>query len=228
MLYVANVDEASAATGNALSARVEVMARAEGAGCVVISAAIEAEIAQLPDDEEHEFLDSLGLKEPGLDRLIRAGYALLGLNTYFTAGPKEARAWTIPAGTRAPQAAAVIHTDFEKGFIRAQTIAYDDFVGLGGEQASKGSRQGARRGQGLRRQGRRRAALQVQRVRLDLAGRTIRSIVTVTALNSRAPDRRRSRDWGGSRHHDAGRCFGVLIPGMGSVLSISLGAERRT
>ena len=137
VLYVANVEEASAATGNALSAKVEAMAKAEGAGCVVISAAIEAEIAQLPDAEEHEFLDSLGLKEPGLDRLIRAGYALLGLNTYFTAGPKEARAWTIPAGTRAPQAAAVIHTDFEKGFIRAQTIAYDDFIGLGGEQAAK-------------------------------------------------------------------------------------------
>ena len=108
-----------------------------GAGCVVISAAIEAEIAQLPDDEQREFLDSLGLEEPGLDRLIRAGYALLGLITYFTAGPKEVRAWTIPDGRRAPQAAGVIHTDFEKGFIRAQTIAYDDFIGLGGEQAAK-------------------------------------------------------------------------------------------
>ncbi|HET7716363.1 MAG TPA: redox-regulated ATPase YchF, partial [Bauldia sp.] len=137
VLYVANVDEASAATGNTLSAKVEAMARAEGAGCVVISAAIEAEIAQLPDDEQREFLASLGLQEPGLDRLIRAGYALLDLNTYFTAGPKEARAWTIPAGTRAPQAAGVIHSDFEKGFIRAQTIAYDDFVALGGEQAAK-------------------------------------------------------------------------------------------
>ncbi len=119
------------------SRRVDAMAAAEGAGCVVISAAIEAEIAQLPDDEQREFLDTLGLEEPGLDRLIRAGYALLGLITYFTAGPKEVRAWTIPEGTRAPQAAGVIHTDFEKGFIRAQTIAYDDFIGLGGEQAAK-------------------------------------------------------------------------------------------
>jgi ribosome-binding ATPase len=104
---------------------------------VVISAAIEAEIAQLPDAEEHEFLASLGLREPGLDRLIRAGYELLGLITYFTAGPKEVRAWTIPRGTRAPQAAAVIHSDFEKGFIRAQTIAYDDFIRLGGEPGAK-------------------------------------------------------------------------------------------
>jgi ribosome-binding ATPase YchF (GTP1/OBG family) len=104
---------------------------------VVISAAIEAEIAQLPPAEQREFLASLGLDEPGLDRLIRAGYALLGLVTFFTAGPKEARAWTVPAGTRAPQAAGVIHSDFEKGFIRAQTIAYDDFVALGGEQAAK-------------------------------------------------------------------------------------------
>ena len=137
VLYVANVEEAAAATGNALSRAVEAMAKDEGAGCVVISAEIEAEIAQLPDDEEHEFLETLGLKEPGLDRLIRAGYDLLGLITYFTAGPKEVRAWTIEAGTRAPQAAAVIHTDFEKGFIRAQTIAYDDYVGLGGEQPAK-------------------------------------------------------------------------------------------
>ncbi len=137
VLYVANVDEASAATGNDHSRRVEEMAKAEGAGCVVISAAIEAEIAQLPDDDEHEFLETLGLEEPGLDRLIRAGYALLGLITFFTAGPKEVRAWTISAGTRAPQAAGTIHTDFEKGFIRAQTIAYDDFIGLGGEQPAK-------------------------------------------------------------------------------------------
>ena len=137
VLYVANVEEAAAATGNALSRAVEAMAKDEGAGCVVISAEIEAEIAQLPDDEEHEFLETLGLKEPGLDRLIRAGYDLLGLITYFTAGPKEVRAWTIEAGTRAPQAAAVIHTDFEKGFIRAQTIGYDDYVGLGGEQPAK-------------------------------------------------------------------------------------------
>ena len=137
VLYVANVEEASAATGNAYSRQVEEMAKREGAGAVVISAAIEAEIAQLLDAEEHEFLESLGLAEPGLDRLIRAGYGLLGLITYFTAGPKEVRAWTITKGTKAPQAAAVIHTDFEKGFIRAQTIAYDDFIRLGGEQAAK-------------------------------------------------------------------------------------------
>ncbi len=137
VLYVANVEEASAATGNSLSKRVEEMAAAEGAASVVISAAIESEIAQLPDSEQRDFLDSLGLEEPGLDRLIRAGYALLGLITYFTAGPKEVRAWTIVEGTKAPQAAAVIHTDFEKGFIRAQTIGYDDFIGLGGEQAAK-------------------------------------------------------------------------------------------
>ncbi len=137
VLYVANVDEGSAATGNDYSRRVEAMAQAEGAGCVVISAAIEAEIAQLPDVEQREFLASLGLSEPGLDRLIRAGYDLLGLITFFTAGPKEARAWTVRNGARAPQAAGTIHTDFEKGFIRAQTIAYDDFVALGGEQAAK-------------------------------------------------------------------------------------------
>jgi GTP-binding protein YchF len=137
VLYVANVDEASAATGNAHSARVAELAKAEGAGFVVISAAIEAEIAQLPDAEQKEFLETIGLEEPGLDRLIRAGYALLGLITYFTAGPKEVRAWTIHDGDRAPEAAGVIHTDFEKGFIRAQTIAYDDYVSLGGEQQAK-------------------------------------------------------------------------------------------
>jgi GTP-binding protein YchF len=137
ILYVANVEEASAATGNRHSERVAELAKAEGAVSVVISAAIEAEVAQLPDAEEHEFLASLGLKEPGLDRLIRAGYELLGLITYFTAGPKEVRAWTIPRGTRAPQAAGVIHTDFEKGFIRAQTIAFADFIKFGGEQGAK-------------------------------------------------------------------------------------------
>jgi GTP-binding protein YchF len=137
VLYVCNVEEAAAATGNAHSARVEAMAKAEGNSAVVISAAIEAEVAQLPDDEEHEFLESLGLHEPGLDRLIRAGYDLLGLITYFTCGPKETRAWTIARGTKAPQAAGVIHTDFEKGFIRAQTIAYDDFVKYNGEAGAK-------------------------------------------------------------------------------------------
>jgi GTP-binding protein YchF len=131
VLYVCNVEEASAASGNAHSAAVAEMAARQGAKSVVISAAIEAEIAQLSDEEEHEFLETIGLAEPGLDRLIRAGYELLGLITYFTAGPKETRAWTIVKGTRAPQAAGVIHTDFERGFIRAQTIAYDDFVTLG-------------------------------------------------------------------------------------------------
>jgi ribosome-binding ATPase len=104
---------------------------------VVISAKIEEEIAQLGDEERAEFLEAMGLEEPGLDRLIREGYRLLGLQTYFTVGPKEARAWTIPAGTLAPQAAGVIHGDFERGFIRAETIAYDDFVALGGEQPAK-------------------------------------------------------------------------------------------
>jgi GTP-binding protein YchF len=133
VLYVCNVDEASAATGNDFSRKVEARAQEEGAACVIISAKIEAEIAVLPADERAEYLTAIGLKEPGLDRLIRAGYALLNLITYFTAGPKEAAAWTITRGTRAPQAAAVIHSDFERGFIRAETIAYDDYVGLGGE-----------------------------------------------------------------------------------------------
>ncbi|KIT17611.1 redox-regulated ATPase YchF [Jannaschia aquimarina] len=137
ILYVCNVDEAAAATGNAHSEAVARMAAEQGAGTVVISAAIEEEIAQLSDEEAAEFLSDLGLEEPGLDRLIRAGYALLKLETYFTVGPKEARAWTIPRGTLAPQAAGVIHGDFERGFIRAETIAYDDFVTLGGEQKAK-------------------------------------------------------------------------------------------
>jgi hypothetical protein len=137
VLYVANVDEASAPSGNEYSAKVADLAKREGAGFVAISAAIEAEIALLPEAEQKEFLATIGLSEPGLDRLIRAGYELLGLITYFTAGPKEARAWTIPAGTKAPQAAGVIHSDFERGFIRAQTIAYADFVRLGGEQGAK-------------------------------------------------------------------------------------------
>ncbi|MGF1551977.1 MAG: redox-regulated ATPase YchF [Paracoccaceae bacterium] len=137
VLYVCNVEEAAAGTGNALSARVVERAAAEGARAVVISARIEEEIAQLAEDEAAEFMAEMGLEEAGLSRLIREGYALLGLATFFTVGPKEARAWTIPAGTPAPQAAGVIHGDFERGFIRAETIAYDDFVGLGGEQAAK-------------------------------------------------------------------------------------------
>ena len=137
VLYVCNVAEADAASGNEHTRAVERMAEAQGAGTVIISAAIEAEVAQLPDEEAREFLAAMGLEEPGLDRLIRAGYALLHLITYFTAGPKETRAWTIERGTKAPQAAGVIHSDFERGFIRAQTIAYDDFVTLGGEVAAK-------------------------------------------------------------------------------------------
>jgi GTP-binding protein YchF len=137
VLYVCNVAEDEAATGNAHSERVAQMAAEQGAASVVISARIEEEISQLDPEEAEMFLAELGLEEAGLDRLIRAGYQLLGLQTYFTAGPKEARAWTITKGTLAPQAAGVIHGDFEKGFIRAETIAYDDYVALGGEQGAK-------------------------------------------------------------------------------------------
>ena len=137
VLYVCNVEEAAAGTGNAESERVAAMAAAEGSGCVVISAAIEEELAQLDDAERAEYLDSMGLHEAGLDRLIHEGYRLLGLSTYFTAGPKEARAWTIPAGASAPEAAGVIHGDFERGFIRAETIGYDDYVSLGGEAGAR-------------------------------------------------------------------------------------------
>jgi ribosome-binding ATPase len=137
VLYVANVDEASATGGNEFSRMVEARAKTEGAACVVISAKIEAEIAVLPPSERDEFLAAMGLKEPGLDRLISAGYALLHLVTYFTAGPKEARAWTITRGTKAPQAAGVIHSDFEHGFIRAETIAYEDYVACGGEGGAR-------------------------------------------------------------------------------------------
>ncbi|GHF35204.1 redox-regulated ATPase YchF [Seohaeicola zhoushanensis] len=137
VLYVCNVAEADAAEGNALSQKVAEMAAAEGNSHVVISARIEEEISQLDDEEAQMFLGEMGLTEAGLDRLIRAGYALLHLETYFTVGPKEARAWTIRQGTLAPQAAGVIHGDFEKGFIRAETIAYDDYVALGGEQGAK-------------------------------------------------------------------------------------------
>ncbi len=137
VLYVCNVEEASAASGNSQSARVAAMAAAEGAASVVISARIEEEISQLDADEAAMFLTEMGLEEAGLDRLIKAGYALLGLQTYFTVGPKEARAWTIPKGTLAPQAAGVIHGDFEKGFIRSETIAYDDYVAGNGEAGAK-------------------------------------------------------------------------------------------
>jgi ribosome-binding ATPase len=137
VLYVCNVDEGDAATGNALSQRVFERAKAEGAQAVVISAAIEAEIATLPPEERDAFLSDLGLHETGLTRMIHAGYALLGLITFFTAGPKEARAWTVRKGAKAPEAAGEIHSDFERGFIRAETIAYDDFVKFGGEAGAR-------------------------------------------------------------------------------------------
>jgi GTP-binding protein YchF len=137
VLYVCNVEEASAAAGNKFSAAVEAKAKAEGARAVVISARIEEEVAQLPAEERKDFLDSLGLEEPGLNRLIRTGYDLLGLITFFTVGPKEARAWTVSKGSRAPQAAGVIHTDFEHGFIRAETIAYSDYVAGNGEAGAR-------------------------------------------------------------------------------------------
>lgn len=137
VLYVCNVDEAAASTGNAHSERVMEFARNEGARAVVVSAAIEAEIAQMAEADRGEFLETLGLSDSGLDRIIRAGYDLLGLITYFTVGPKETRAWTIIRGMTAPQAAGVIHGDFERGFIAAETIAFDDYVALGGEQGAK-------------------------------------------------------------------------------------------
>lgn len=137
VLYVCNVGEADAATGNSHSRKVAEMAAAQGNAHVVISAQIEEEISQLATDDAAMFLDEMGLSEAGLDRLIQAGYSLLNLETYFTVGPKEARAWTIRSGTSAPKAAGVIHGDFEKGFIRAETISYADYVSLGGETASK-------------------------------------------------------------------------------------------
>ena len=137
ILYVCNVDEAEAATGNAHSRAIESMAAEEGAAAVVISARIEEEISQLEPEEAEMFLEEMGLKEAGLDRLIKAGHQLLGLQTYFTVGPKEARAWTIRKGMLAPQAAGVIHGDFERGFIRAETISYDDYLAGKGEAGAK-------------------------------------------------------------------------------------------
>jgi len=138
VLYVCNVNEEDAAQGNDLTAKVQEMASAQGAQMVVICASIESEIAQLDSEEDKaEFLETMGLEEPGLNRIIAAGYKLLDLQTYFTAGPKETRAWTIPVGAKAPQAAGVIHTDFEKGFIRAETIAFDDYIAGNGEQGAK-------------------------------------------------------------------------------------------
>jgi GTP-binding protein YchF len=137
VLYVCNVEEANAATGNAQSARVAEMAKAQGAGHVIVSAAIEAEVSQLPEEDRAGFLADLGLEDSGLDRVIRAGYALLGLITYFTVGPKETRAWTIIKGTKGPGAAGVIHGDFERGFIAAETIAYEDYVAFKGEAGAR-------------------------------------------------------------------------------------------
>jgi GTP-binding protein YchF len=139
VLYVCNVDEGDAATGNALSGRVAEKASAEGAVAVVISAAIEAEIATLPEEERDAFLSDLGLHETGLNRMIHAAYQLLGLITFYTAGPKEARAWTVHKGAKAPEAAGEIHSDFERGFIRAETIGYDDFIACGGEAGARDS-----------------------------------------------------------------------------------------
>jgi hypothetical protein len=137
VLYVCNVEEAAASSGNEFSKAVEAHARAEGAAAVTVSAKIESEIAVLPPGEQKDYLEAVGLKEPGLNRVIRAGYGLLRLITFFTAGPKETRAWTVPQGTKAPQAAGVIHSDFEKGFIRAETIAYDDYVAFNGEAGAR-------------------------------------------------------------------------------------------
>ncbi|MEH6685266.1 MULTISPECIES: redox-regulated ATPase YchF [Qipengyuania] len=137
VLYVCNVAEEDAASGNALSELVFTKAKAEGAEAVVVSAAIEAELVTMPPEDRTEFLAELGLEESGLSRVIRAGYKLLGLQTFFTAGPKETRAWTFPTGAKAPQAAGEIHTDFERGFIRAETIAYDDYLALGGESGAR-------------------------------------------------------------------------------------------
>ena len=137
VLYVCNVAEEDAASGNALSELVFAKAKAEGAEAVVVSAAIEAELVTMPPEDRTEFLSELGLEESGLSRVIRAGYKLLGLQTFFTAGPKETRAWTFPTGAKAPQAAGEIHTDFERGVIRAETIAYDDYLALGGESGAR-------------------------------------------------------------------------------------------
>jgi GTP-binding protein YchF len=137
VLYVCNVEETSASTGNAFSERVAEMARSQGAAHVIVSAAIESEVSQLPEADRAAFLSDLGLEDSGLDRVIRAGYSLLGLITYFTVGPKETRAWTIPRGTKAPGAAGVIHGDFERGFIACETIAYDDYVALHGESGAR-------------------------------------------------------------------------------------------
>ncbi|WP_417621704.1 redox-regulated ATPase YchF [Parasphingorhabdus sp.] len=137
VLYVCNVNEGDAANGNAMSATVFEKAKAEGAEAVIVSAAIESELVGMEPEERDEYLAELGLEESGLARVIRAGYQLLNLQTFFTVGPKEARAWTVHKGAKAPEAAGEIHSDFERGFIRAETIAFDDYVALGGESAAR-------------------------------------------------------------------------------------------
>jgi ribosome-binding ATPase YchF (GTP1/OBG family) len=137
VLYVCNVEEASAANGNAFSQRVFEKAKAEGANAVIVSAAIESELTGMDEEERMVFLEEMGLHETGLARVIRSGYDLLHLITFFTVGPKEARAWTVHTGAKAPEAAGEIHSDMQRGFIRAETIAYDDFVSLGGEGPAK-------------------------------------------------------------------------------------------
>ena len=146
VLYVCNVEEEAASEGNAFSARVFEKAAAEGANAVIVSAAIEAEIVTMPVEDREDFLGALGLEEAGLAKIIRAGYELLHLLTFFTVGPKEARAWTVHAGAKAPDAAGEIHSDMQRGFIRAETIAFEDFIALGGES-------GARDGGKLRQEG---------------------------------------------------------------------------
>ena len=190
-MYVANVAERGFKDNPLLDAVVAYAAK-EGAPVVPVCASLEAEIADLDGDDKAAFLADLGLAEPGLDRVIHAGYKLLGLQTYFTAGPKEVRAWTIEVGATAPQAAGVIHTDFEKGFIRAETIAFDDFVRLQGRAGRQGRGQDAAGGQGLRRARRRRHALPVQRLIGLSPGVHARPATPAAVLrrDSRRPDRR--------------------------------------
>jgi ribosome-binding ATPase YchF (GTP1/OBG family) len=162
-MFVANVAE-DGFENNPMLDRLTAYAKAQNAPVVAISAKLEAEMSEMSDEDRLMFLEELGLHEPGLNRLIRSAYKLLGLQTYFTAGVKEVRAWTIHVGDTGPQAAGVIHTDFEKGYIRAQTIAFDDFIAFKGEQGCQRCRQDARRRQGIRRQGWRRDELPVQLV----------------------------------------------------------------
>ena len=177
VIYIANVDEAGLSADNAYLHALRARAKLEHAVVVPVCAAIEAEIAQLPEAERAEFLRDLGLKEPGLNRVIRGAYELLGLLTYFTAGPKEVRAWTVRAGSTAPQAAGVIHTDFERGFIRAEVIAFEDYVALPRRSRCERGGAAATRGQGIRRARGRRDAFSLQRmIRCRAAARKMQSI----------------------------------------------------